>query len=240
MLKHIIEEYPYVLTTVIDHHKTAFEMYRPSSEVKADSYLEADIYGASIILDNNESGASLCYKVFHPGEPLPKLIQYVKDYDLWRFELGDHTRHINQVLKREEHIMHAWDVIAERLEVPKEYDIIVATGRALKTKHDHIVRMLAMGAKPITIQHHTGLAVKCAPEFINDVGHALANKSGTFGAMCNIDTETNKVKWSLRSNGDFDVSEIAKHYGGGGHKNAAGFETETLPPMIGEGDFDGH
>lgn len=31
------------------------------------------------------------------------------------------------------------------------------------------------------------------------------------------------VKYSLRSKGDFDVSEVAKAFGGGGHKNAAGF-----------------
>lgn len=30
--------------------------------------------------------------------------------------------------------------------------------------------------------------------------------------------------YSLRSTGDFDVAEIAKKYGGGGHKNAAGFK----------------
>ena len=30
-------------------------------------------------------------------------------------------------------------------------------------------------------------------------------------------------KWSLRSNGDFDVAEFAKIWGGGGHKKAAGF-----------------
>jgi nanoRNase/pAp phosphatase (c-di-AMP/oligoRNAs hydrolase) len=29
---------------------------------------------------------------------------------------------------------------------------------------------------------------------------------------------------SLRSNGGYDVSVIAKAFGGGGHKNAAGFE----------------
>ena len=28
---------------------------------------------------------------------------------------------------------------------------------------------------------------------------------------------------SLRSIGDFDVSEVAKRLGGGGHKNAAGY-----------------
>ena len=33
--------------------------------------------------------------------------------------------------------------------------------------------------------------------------------------------------WSLRSRSDFDVSLIAKKLGGGGHKQAAGFETEV-------------
>jgi uncharacterized protein len=32
-------------------------------------------------------------------------------------------------------------------------------------------------------------------------------------------------QWGLGSMGDFDVSEIAKAYGGGGHKNAAGFQS---------------
>jgi nanoRNase/pAp phosphatase (c-di-AMP/oligoRNAs hydrolase) len=38
----------------------------------------------------------------------------------------------------------------------------------------------------------------------------------------------NKWSISLRSVGDFDVSEIAKARGGGGHKNAAGFEVDSF------------
>jgi len=38
--------------------------------------------------------------------------------------------------------------------------------------------------------------------------------------------------WNLRSIGDFDVSEVAKVFGGGGHKNAAGFSTELGWPMM--------
>ena len=34
--------------------------------------------------------------------------------------------------------------------------------------------------------------------------------------------------YSLRSNGEFDVSVIAKQFGGGGHRNAAGFEAPGL------------
>ena len=35
-----------------------------------------------------------------------------------------------------------------------------------------------------------------------------------------------QCKCSLRSNGDYDVSAIAKAFGGGGHRNAAGFTTD--------------
>jgi nanoRNase/pAp phosphatase (c-di-AMP/oligoRNAs hydrolase) len=32
-------------------------------------------------------------------------------------------------------------------------------------------------------------------------------------------------QWGLRSIGSFDVSKIAAKFGGGGHRNAAGFQT---------------
>ena len=68
-----------------------------------------------------------------------------------------------------------------------------------------------------------GLAANCPPHLSSDVGHALANQSGTYGLLWYINKE-NKCLCSLRSNGDYDVSAIAKAFGGGGHKNAAGFE----------------
>ena len=46
--------------------------------------------------------------------------------------------------------------------------------------------------------------------------------------MSYFKTNSGKYKYSLRSKGDFDVSIIAKAFGGGGHKNAAGFESDTL------------
>ncbi|NIV11578.1 MAG: bifunctional oligoribonuclease/PAP phosphatase NrnA, partial [Aliifodinibius sp.] len=39
------------------------------------------------------------------------------------------------------------------------------------------------------------------------------------------ETET-EVVYSLRSRGDFDVSALAERFGGGGHKNAAGFRVK--------------
>lgn len=69
-----------------------------------------------------------------------------------------------------------------------------------------------------------------APAFLaSDLGHELANKSGTFGLVWSMAGD-GQIHCSLRSNGDYDVSAIAKTFGGGGHRNAAGFSTnvETL------------
>lgn len=71
-----------------------------------------------------------------------------------------------------------------------------------------------------------GLAANCPPHLTSDAGHELANQSGTFGLCWTLGKEGMKANCSLRSNGDYDVSAIAKVFGGGGHKNAAGFEID--------------
>lgn len=49
-------------------------------------------------------------------------------------------------------------------------------------------------------------------------------------AIMIVQKEYGGSKISLRSKGDLDVSAIAKHFSGGGHKNAAGFEVENFSP----------
>ena len=72
--------------------------------------------------------------------------------------------------------------------------------------------------------HLPGLAANCPPHLTSDVGHELATQSGTFGLCWTLSKEGLVAKCSLRSNGEYDVSAIAKVFGGGGHRNAAGFE----------------
>jgi hypothetical protein len=45
--------------------------------------------------------------------------------------------------------------------------------------------------------------------------------------VCYRENARGHFDYSLRSRGDFDVSAVAKHFGGGGHKNAAGFSSHT-------------
>ena len=62
--------------------------------------------------------------------------------------------------------------------------------------------------------------------FSSDLGHKLAEKSGTFGLTYFYHGKRQCYDCGLRSIGDFDVSELAHQFGGGGHKNAAGFSVD--------------
>ena len=108
---------------------------------------------------------------------------------------------------------------------------MIHSGEAIIRAHNQNVQSVVKNEKKCFITKigrpfmYPGLAVNCPSHLASDVGHELANKSGTYG-LCWHMGHDGKIKCSLRSNGDYDVSTIAKAFGGGGHLNAAGFETD--------------
>ena len=222
--------YPELLTTILDHHKTAFEMYQPDVTVNPYLSWRRTTDSVDIYIDMQECGASLCWKYFNPGERKPLLIKYVKDYDLWQFAYGDETKWVNKYLCSEKKTIENWDAIAYGMTSHIDMNYILERGEELQKTHDGAVANIVANAMNLKLDKKTCLIAECKNKsLVSDAGHILAKQSGTFGALYNIDIEANKTIWSLRSNGDYDVSVIAKKYGGGGHKNAAGFETTFIP-----------
>ena len=134
-----------------------------------------------------------------------------------------------------------WDSICRALQKVQTSGEPCEIGSILRAQEQHVASMAEqarycriVGEEPLVPYgvlpkiDSIGLAVN-TPMHISEVGHELANQSGTFGLVWYLDAE-NKVRCSLRSNGDYDVSATAKAFGGWGHRNAAGFETdiETL------------
>ncbi len=76
--------------------------------------------------------------------------------------------------------------------------------------------------KSITVYELTGekrFGVGFADRYQSEAAHELMNRL-ELDAIALIDVNLRKV--SFRSNPNFDVGSIAKRFGGGGHKNAAG------------------
>lgn len=224
----IADRYKNLFIEILDHHKTTFEKYFPDLVIEENTRIYDKVQGARVRLENDECGASLCWKHFYGNVSAPRLIEYVKDYDLWQFNLGNETKWVNQYLRDIDMNLKNWDDVSVKLDNPAGRMEVLTRGHQLFDEHNHAVADLVLSAKDSYLNGIKGLAVECHPKYSNDVGTLLVQRSGTFGATYYPDHAEGVIKWSLRSNNEssIDVSVIAKNFGGGGHRNAAGFDIQ--------------
>lgn len=238
---------------VLDHHKTAEadlsgfgdDLARYSGPLGWERHLgnvaQAEMENATGIhgwgsifrlFDMERSGAGLTWDFFHAGVPRPRLVNYVEDRDLWRFELN-FSREIAANIFSYDYTFENWERLALELDAPMGVTSLGLEGRAIERKHHKDVAELVRGnRREMIIGGHWVPVANLPYTLTSDAGHLMCqpyaspNLQGEMVtppfAACYWDTADGRV-FSLRSVGDFDVSEIAKKYGGGGHKNASGF-----------------
>lgn len=194
--------------TIIDHHKTAI----------------ADLEGlefASAIFDVNHSGAMLTWQAFNILPP-PPLIQHIEDRDLWRFALPK-TREIQAAVFSYPYEFEVWDKL-----MTGNLDGLIREGMGIERKHFKDIReLLKVCRKRMVIDGHEVLAANLPYTLSSDAGHIICEEEKEpFG--CCFYAGVDGVNFSLRSiDSKLDVSEIAKKFGGGGHRNAAGFRVSV-------------
>lgn len=219
--------------TIIDHHKSAVEA------IEADPALLRKI---ELFQSMEMSGATLAWKYWEnlfkkEGISRPLLLGHIEDRDLWKFKLPG-TREISANIFSYEYTFENWDKLmaADQTELLK----ITAGGAAIERKHHKDIKeFLNVNTHYMVIGGHT-VPVANLPYFYgSDAAHALAKsyKDGTLFAACYWDTPSGRT-FSLRScDTGLDVSSIALAYGGGGHKNAAGFSVLPDHPLAGRGEI---
>lgn len=194
---------------VIDHHKTA----------------EEDLRGLPYAhFDMTKSGARLAWEFFHPGIDIPKLILAVEDGDLWKWEY-DYTKAVRALLGTVEWTFETWSEFAQQLEGDPGF---VKAGEVLLRYQERFVRGQVEKCYPVTICGHKVYCLN-ATTLISEIGNYMLARypEAPFSSSFFVN-ETGEYVYSLRSRGDFDVSAIAKGFGGGGHKAAAGFKTDAI------------
>ena len=229
----------------LDHHKTAFEMWCKGVPEKGwicqrlNCTEDNPSGNVHIELNNNKSGALIAWEYFHPITKVPKLIQHIDDRDRWQFKLEGSKELHAALASYKPWTFEMWE--AHFLVGDIRFGALKDEGAAILRAHNQHVQSALKQAKTCWLlksipkpggEHWealfsvnaSGLAAN-APSFLaSDLGHELANKSGTFGLVWSMAGDM-QVHCSLRSNGEYDVSAIAKAFGGGGHRNAAGFST---------------
>lgn len=215
-----------------DHHKSAFEMWCGKYEkgMQYDQIGDSASGEIDIFLDDNKSGAVLAWEYFHPGTEVPMFIRHIDDYDRWQFKI-EGTKAFNKGLWS--HTPWSFALWKHILTNKVAFKKVIDEGEAILRAHDQNVQSVVKGSARNCTMYDLGdewighgLAANCPPHLTSDVGHELATQSGTFGLCWTLGQTGTVAKCSLRSNGDYDVSAIAKSFGGGGHRNAAGFEVD--------------
>jgi hypothetical protein len=202
---------------VLDHHLSSRDRFEADASLGPELRREGHV----LHFDLEHSGAVLAWRHFHGPEPLPEILAYVEDQDLWRFELP-RSREVNMAVTAYPRRFDVWDRLAA---MPVER-LADEGAPILRAQRSEVERALAT-AQPIWIG---GLRLEAvnAPFHRAQIGHELASRAAhghAAGAVYRVSGR--RVDVSLYSVGDFDVAAVAARYGGGGHRNAAGF-TVTL------------
>lgn len=235
---------------ILDHHKTAeaelagighpyvcnqgWDEYMDSVH-NAYHQLDRDPRAPFAVFDMRRSGAQIAWDFFHPGQPRPPLVEYVADRDLWLFELP-WSREVAAYIYSWPMDFEVWKRIDSKLS-GDELDLqdVFLSGGAILRQHDKNVATLIRNTRRRMVIGGQSVPVANVPHFMaSDAGHAMAQ--GEPFSACYYDRDGARI-FSLRSvQGGADVAAIAAQYGGGGHRNAAGFqaapgwEGETICP----------
>jgi len=198
---------------ILDHHVTARD--RLASDPSVVNEYEAD--GHVLHFDLGHSGSVLAWQAFHPETETPDLLRYVEDQDLWNWALPDSDA-VNAAIASYPRDWATWDRLAA-----EPIEKLVEEGKPiLRANRIEVARRLEH-VRPVVLGTERVEAVNAS---INrsQIGHEIA-KRAAFGKEWGLvyRVEGSEVFATLYSIGDVDVSKVAVSYGGGGHKNAAGF-----------------
>lgn len=238
--------------TVLDHHHTAQQAL---DGLEKQVLVEAGKVIA-VTFDMERSGAGLAWdelvdfdrtpwisdkKAWHEltGQDLrpvrPDLVAYVEDRDLWRMSLPRAHEYMANVYAAPM-TFESWDALHARpiVELMSRGEGILAYMEQYGTK---ALAEATMEHWPIISQvpdYERSVAFCVNMPYMNCsdyLARMLAEKGGPFVASY-FRRADGRWQFSLRSSPDFDVSEVAKAFGGGGHKQAAGFDVASTEEVF--------
>lgn len=196
---------------IIDHHKTAIADLSGIKNPKFEEYF-----------DINRCGAMLTWNYYFPNTEPPQLLKHIQDRDLWQFKFRD-TRPIQANLFSFPYDFSIWDGLM-KLDTEGLRSFAIE-GEALERKHFKDIKEFSIvSTRMMKIGNILMPVVNVPYMWGSDAAHILAEDHDSQVAAYYWDGPLGRT-FGLRSiDSGPDCGEIAKLYGGGGHRNAAGFK----------------
>lgn len=204
---------------LLDHHKSAAER------------LTGFACRCGVVhFDLHKSGARLAWEFFHPLAPLPDLVRYVEDRDLWAWRYPESAAYL-AALDMEPQSFERWQQVLA-FDAPQQAAFI-ARGQAMDEKFRQLAADMAEAAQPLSFNGVPGLMLNAPSAFHSLLGEMLSHQSGSFALLWTVNAK-GLIKVGLRSQRGYDCSPLAESMGGGGHAQACGFRmpASRLPELL--------
>lgn len=215
---------------VLDHHKTAEAdlagFINPILDAGPDRL--GSMTGINARFDLGQSGAGLTYRWLFPELITPRFIRLIEARDLWM--LSEEVQQFSAAVRS--YPMH-FDIWQRWLDDDLAVQELILEGKGILRAHNMTIAKILREKHVIDILGNEVMAVNCPYHFASDAAHLLleGDRHTPFGAAY-FRRADGRWQFSLRSDDTRrDVSEIAKAFGGGGHRNAAGFDVEYLSDL---------
>lgn len=199
----------------IDHHTTAIERHSHLSYLKG------------IREHDKPAACELVWKYFAGDtKKTPRAVKLLGDYDTWTFKYGDETKLFQAGIKLEKTHPKSpiWDGLFK--DDGKVAQIIYQGDIAIKYR-DNVSENLMRGFSYETVfEGHKGIVCN---QGITGSHLFKSVEKKEYELMIPIVFDGSQWTVSVYSTTGIDCAEIAKKYGGGGHKGAAGFQCKVLP-----------
>lgn len=198
----------------IDHHKTAI-----------DAALSSGFYANRGRLEVGKAACELIWEFLHPGETIPEAVWLLGRYDVWDLEANPRVVPFQYGMMYEDipvDDQEGWRTVVE----DRGYHItrIVQTGRIIQRSIEQGFRGTAEYACfEIEWEGMNWIAIN-GPYRGSGVFKSVFDPRRHHG-MLSFFWNGKEWRFGMYSDReDVDVSAVAKKYGGGGHKGAAGFQ----------------
>lgn len=203
--------------TILDHHITA----RDDLDGLAEEFLNL-----TVVFDMERSGAVITWEHLHKA-PVPQLLLHVQDRDLWQFRL-EGSDEINTALMSHPFTFELWESL---IDAPQKLAQLRSEGETLNRFRRQLVDQYKLRAVLGTIAGYQVPIVNAPHAIISDLLGELAEGHPFAAGYQDMGT---RRSWSLRSRkeGGVDVARVAEQFGGGGHRNAAGFSTDLPEGLL--------
>jgi oligoribonuclease NrnB/cAMP/cGMP phosphodiesterase (DHH superfamily) len=195
----------------IDHHKTAFE-YDYGIELKG-------------VRNDGYAGCELTWMYLYPDEEMPRAVELIGDRDKWAWKYGDETRHFNMGMSFydcDPKNKKLWIAVLDRR---GNLEDIKAKGKICLQYRDRFCADYRKSYGWETIFENRNCYALGIYMFGSEV---FGEKMKEYDICLSYEYLGDKWIVGLYSE-NVDVSVIAKKYGGGGHRGAAGFTADKLP-----------